>query len=131
MLGKTPDLRMDEFLHKIRALTDSLATSGETLKEIEVIDVVLGGLGSEYNNFVTNIMSRSSTEAEYKAMVNITAEIRWFLSFFREQHIPIMSLSVLKCDSCSAIFLASNPVIRSKSRYVEIDFHFIFSLENG
>lgn len=80
--------------------------------------------------FGTNIVSwvakkqtvvfRFSTEAEYRAMANTSAEIRWFLSLFRELHIPIMSPPILKCDNSLAIFLAFNPVIRSKSRHVEM-----------
>lgn len=55
MMKTTPDLSMEEYLRCIRALADSLVTSGKPLKEHEIIDYVTGGLGVDYNNLVTNL----------------------------------------------------------------------------
>lgn len=49
---------MEEFITKISVLKDALATTGEALKESEVILIVLGALRDEYKAFVTWIITR-------------------------------------------------------------------------
>jgi hypothetical protein len=70
-------------------------------------------------------MSRSSTGAEYKAMVDAMTEIMWVHSILRDLGIPSPKAAKLWCDNMGARYLASNPIFHGRMKHVEVDFHFI------
>ncbi|CAL2258609.1 unnamed protein product [Prunus armeniaca] len=73
-------------------------------------------------------VSRSSTEAEYRALANTAAEIRWFGYLFRELGIPLHSAPCIYVDNISAIYMAANPIFHARTRHIEIDYHFVCEL---
>jgi histone deacetylase 1/2 len=70
-------------------------------------------------------VSRSSTEAEYKALANGTAEAIWVQSLLRELHVPQYRPPVLWCDNLGATYLTANPVFHARTKHIEVDFHFV------
>jgi hypothetical protein len=50
-------------------------------------------------------VSRSSTEAEYKAMTNATGEIMWIQTLLKELCIPSPTSARLWCDNMRAMYL--------------------------
>jgi len=70
-------------------------------------------------------VARSSTEAEYKALVDGTAEILWIRSLLAELWISTSSMTMLWCDNLGATFLSANPVFHARTKHVEVDYHFI------
>jgi hypothetical protein len=70
-------------------------------------------------------MSRSSTEAEYKAMPDAIAEIMWVQAVLCELCIPCPLSARLWCDNMGVKYLASNPIFHGRMKHVEIDYHFI------
>jgi hypothetical protein len=71
------------------------------------------------------IVSRSSTEVEYKAMADATIELMWIQSVLQELCIPCPRSARLWCDNLRAKYLASNPVFHGRMKHVEIDYHFV------
>ncbi|XP_073022027.1 secreted RxLR effector protein 161-like [Primulina eburnea] len=71
------------------------------------------------------IVSRSSTEAEYRSLANATSELIWLQSLITELHIPLSKTPVLWCDNLSTISLSANPVLHSKSKHIELDLYFV------
>jgi hypothetical protein len=71
------------------------------------------------------IVSRSSTEAEYRSMAMATAELLWLQSLLSELGITNPQSPVLWCDNLGATFLAANPIFHVRLKHIEIDFHFI------
>jgi histone deacetylase 1/2 len=70
-------------------------------------------------------VSRSSTEAEYKALADGTAETMWIQSVLKELGVFLSSPPVLWCDNLGATYLTANPVFHARTKHIEINFHFV------
>lgn len=70
-------------------------------------------------------VSRSSTEAEYRALAAATAELCWLRQILKDLFVFLPRAPLFLCDNQSALQLARNPVFRGRTKHVEIDFHFV------
>ena len=69
------------------------------------------------------IVSRSSSEAEYRALANGTCELVWLLKLLKEFNIlPPLPVDIF-CDNKSAIYIASNPIFHERTKHVKVDCH--------
>ncbi|GJR06960.1 ribonuclease H-like domain-containing protein [Tanacetum coccineum] len=72
-----------------------------------------------------NTLSKSSTEAEYRALASITSEVIWILKFLKDLQIENLLPVSLYRDNNSAIKIAANPVFHKRTKHLEIDLHFV------
>jgi hypothetical protein len=76
-------------------------------------------------------VAQSTTEAEYVAAASCCSQLLWItytMSDFGEEytHVP------LQCDSTSAMSIEKNPMIHSKTKNIEVRYHFLRdSVEKG
>jgi hypothetical protein len=70
-------------------------------------------------------VSRSSAEAEYRAVAHTVAETVWLRQLLSELHRPIHQATIIYCDNVSAIYMSSNPVQHRRTKHIEIDIHFV------
>ena len=70
-------------------------------------------------------MAHSLTEAEYRCLTHIAAEISWRRILLRDLHIFLHHVPLIWCDNKRAISLASNPVFHAHTKHVEVDYHYI------
>ncbi|KAI3702935.1 hypothetical protein L6452_28689 [Arctium lappa] len=77
-------------------------------------------------------IARSSTEAEYRAIASITAEVLWVLNLLTELgHQSVVQPSIF-CDNTGATFVAANPKFHSKMKHLGLDYHFVReNVQNG
>lgn len=70
-------------------------------------------------------VSRSSTESEYKALANATAEIMWVQTLLAELQVESPSMAKLWCDNLGAKYLYANPVFHARTKHIKVDYHFV------
>ncbi|KAL8148508.1 hypothetical protein AgCh_005759 [Apium graveolens] len=70
-------------------------------------------------------VSRSSSQAEYKAMANAASELLWIKNLLHELSIHLSSIPVIYCDDTGAQYLSSNPVFHSRMKHISLDYHFV------
>ncbi|CAJ2639186.1 unnamed protein product [Trifolium pratense] len=71
-----------------------------------------------------DIVSRSSTEAEYRAMASTTTEIVWLCWLLFDMGVTLSEPTPMYCDNKSAIQIAHNSVFHERTKHIEIDCHF-------
>ena len=67
-------------------------------------------------------VSKSSTEAEYRAMSTACSEIVWLRGLLEELGFP-QTTTPLHADNTSAIQVATNPVFHERTKHIEVDCH--------
>jgi hypothetical protein len=68
-------------------------------------------------------VAQSTTEAEYVAVASCCSQLLWItytMSDFGEEYTNVP----LQCDSTNAISIAKNPVLHSKTKHIEVRYHF-------
>ncbi|KAI5312002.1 hypothetical protein L3X38_041175 [Prunus dulcis] len=70
-------------------------------------------------------VSRSSTEAEYRALANTAADLSWIRQVLLDLKLFLPNAPTMYCDNLSALALSSNPVYHSRIKHLDIDFHFV------
>nr|GEW74965.1 aspartic proteinase PCS1-like [Tanacetum cinerariifolium] len=78
--------------------------------------------------FLSQPLSRSSAEAEYRDVANAIAETCWLQNLLRELHTPLSSATLVYCDNVSVVYLSSNPVQHQRTKHIVIDIHFVRDL---
>ncbi|GAU31060.1 hypothetical protein TSUD_214960 [Trifolium subterraneum] len=72
-----------------------------------------------------NVVSRSSSEAEYRALAQTTCEGQWLKFLLQDFHISHPTPIVIYCDNKSAFHIAANPVFHERTKHIEMDCHVV------
>ncbi|CAN1192604.1 Retrovirus-related Pol polyprotein from transposon TNT 1-94 [Linum perenne] len=70
-------------------------------------------------------VSRSSSEAEYRALAHLCCEVQWLTSLLLDLGVSQSEPTQLFCDNQSAIHIAQNPVFHERTKHIEIDCHVV------
>ena len=70
------------------------------------------------------VVAHSSTEAEYRELAAITAELIWLRWLLQDLGVDCSTTTKLHCDNRSAIQIVHNDVFHKRTKHIEIDYHF-------
>lgn len=70
-------------------------------------------------------VARSLTETEYKSVANTTCELLWLQPLLQELCIFLPKPPTLLCDNLRATYVFVNPVLHSRTKHKELDYHFV------
>ena len=86
--------------------------------------IFLGGCLISWNSKKQNSIALSTAEAEYVASGTCIAQILWIKSQLEDYGISLAKIPVM-CDNTSAINIAKNLIVHSRTKHIEIRHHFI------
>ncbi|GAV63819.1 hypothetical protein CFOL_v3_07337 [Cephalotus follicularis] len=87
--------------------------------------IFLGGNLVSWKSKKQPVVSRSSAEAEYRAMANVTRELQWIHMLLTEIGFSATRPSTLHCDNKYAMHIASNSVFQERTKHIEVDCHYV------
>ncbi|CAL1371101.1 unnamed protein product [Linum trigynum] len=71
------------------------------------------------------IVSKSSSEAEYRALSQLSCEVQWITQLLKDLNVEYQGPATVFCDNKSTIHMAENPVFHERTKHIEIDCHVI------
>ncbi|GMI74888.1 cysteine-rich RLK (RECEPTOR-like protein kinase) 8 [Hibiscus trionum] len=72
-----------------------------------------------------SVVSRSTSEAEYRSLANAVSELMWLEHLLHEIGVVLVSTPTVWCDNMSTVSMAANPTHHARVKHVEIDIHFV------
>ncbi|XP_019179520.1 PREDICTED: uncharacterized protein LOC109174720 [Ipomoea nil] len=70
-------------------------------------------------------VSRSSSEAEYRALATTTCEIQWLSYLLKDLQVHTNEPTNLYCDNKSAVAIGENHVFHERTKHIDIDCHVV------
>lgn len=77
-----------------------------------------------------DIVTLSSTEAEYVAATMCACHSVWLKGLMEELMGEPVGLMKIKCDNSSTIKLSKNPIMHRRTKHIEVRFHYLRELVN-
>ncbi|WZY98804.1 hypothetical protein YC2023_071133 [Brassica napus] len=83
----------------------------------------IGGNLVTWKSKKQKVVSCSSAEAEYRAMLKLTNELVWIKGILKHLEIEQGTPMTMHCDNQAAIHIATNSVFHERTKHIEVDCH--------
>ena len=70
-------------------------------------------------------MVLSSIEAESRGVVVAMCEALWLKRLLQDLHVEVADSIPIYCDNLRNIQLAKNPIIHTRTKHIEVHYHFV------
>ncbi|XP_019155291.1 PREDICTED: uncharacterized protein LOC109152179 [Ipomoea nil] len=100
-------------------------TCTETRKSVMGFCIFLGSSLISWRSKKQATVSKSSSEAKYRALAMTAFELQWLNMLLQDLHVTTTDPAVVFCDSKSAIAIAENHVFHERTKHIEIDCHVV------
>ncbi|KAK1418428.1 hypothetical protein QVD17_27572 [Tagetes erecta] len=97
----------------------------ETRRSVTGFCIMLGNCLISWKSKKQSTVSRSTAEAEYRAMCAATCEIIWVKNVLAELGIHVNLPVNIHCDNDAAISIAANPVFHDRTKHFDMDLYFL------
>lgn len=122
-------LRFTPSSFQLQAFTDAdWAGCPDDRRSTTGIAIYLGDSLIHWSAKKQTTVSRSSTEAELRALATATTDLIWIRRLLTELCIPNLRAPILWCDNIGAMYLAANPLFKARTKHIEVDFQFVRQL---
>ena len=110
----------------IKAFCDAdLAGCPDIRRSLTGYAVYLGECLIAWRSKKQGVVSRSSTEAEYRAMASVACEITWVPLLLKDLRIKHPKPTMLFCDNQAALYIATNPVFYERTKHIKVNCHLV------
>ncbi|XP_019172663.1 PREDICTED: uncharacterized protein LOC109168063 [Ipomoea nil] len=111
---------------KLQSFSDSdWASCSESSKSVTGLCAFLGSSLISWHSKKEAIVSKSSSEAEYRALAMTTCELQWLNSLLQDLQVTTTEPIVIFGDSKSTIAIAENHMFHERTKHIEIDCHVV------
>lgn len=100
------------------------ATCPDTHKSTSGLCVFLGSSLISWKSKKLAVVSRSTREAEYRAMAQVTCELAWLLCLLKENGQEHKNATIIYCENEATKHIATNSMFHKRTKHIELDCDF-------
>ncbi|XP_019154479.1 PREDICTED: uncharacterized protein LOC109150899 [Ipomoea nil] len=111
---------------QLKVFSDSdWAACSEMQKSITGYCIFLGHALISWRSKKQPTVSRSSYEAEYRALAATVCEVQWLTYLLQDLQVKVTKPTTVFCDNKSAVAIAENHVFHERTKHINIDCHIV------